>query len=191
MATTQISQREQEILDATLALVAEQGLLNTSISKISKQAEASPGIVYHYFESKDAIMHALFERIIKEMMNIIMQGLQKDAPALERYKHVWLNKYHYHINHPAKTIFVEQYKNSSYYSAEQAKFMEECMADLVNMGEQDIAQGWVLDLPRGVMYTMTFTVALELAKSHMQSDVRPEQAMLEMIAERVCRSVIV
>jgi hypothetical protein len=65
------------------------------------------------------------------------------------------------------------------------------MADLVNMGEQDIAQGWVLDLPRGVMYTMTFTVALELAKSHMQSDVRPEQAMLEMIAERVCRSVIV
>ena len=62
------SERERRILDATLELVATEGLLRTSISKISKRAKSSPGLVYHYFESKDEIMDTLFMNIFSEMM---------------------------------------------------------------------------------------------------------------------------
>ena len=50
------SARERQILDATLALVESEGLQKTSLSKISKQANCSPGIIYHYFQSKDEIL---------------------------------------------------------------------------------------------------------------------------------------
>jgi len=92
------SNRQQQILDATLELVATQGLLKTTISKISKRAKSSPGIVYHYFESKDEIMDTLFINIFSEMMAYVLDDEVLERPVLERYKRLWLRKYHYHFN---------------------------------------------------------------------------------------------
>jgi TetR/AcrR family fatty acid metabolism transcriptional regulator len=52
-----LTNRRTIILQATLDLVAEYGLLNTTISLIARQAKSSPGIIYHYFESKNDIIH--------------------------------------------------------------------------------------------------------------------------------------
>ena len=114
-----LGDRQQIILDATLELVAMHGLLGTSVSKISKHAESSPGILYHYFDSKDEIIHTLYRNTFHEMMTYLVDGLDLDQPCLERYKRLWLRNYQFHIANPAKTIFIEQYKNSSYYKEEQ------------------------------------------------------------------------
>ncbi|MEM7126991.1 MAG: TetR/AcrR family transcriptional regulator [Chloroflexota bacterium] len=189
--SNRFSERERQILDATLELVATEGLLKTSISKISKRAKSSPGIVYHYFESKDEIMDTLFLDITMEMMAYILDDLVLDRPVLERYKDLWLRKYHYHFNNPAKTIFIEEYKNSSFYTKEQAQESQRMMLGLLSMGQKDIEQGLVVNLPLDVIYTMTFTVALNLAKSHIQGNFRMDENTLDMIAERVCRSALI
>ncbi|MBV7336687.1 TetR/AcrR family transcriptional regulator [Chloroflexi bacterium TSY] len=188
--SNRLSERERQILDATLELVATQGLLKTSISKISKQAQSSPGIVYHYFESKDEIMDTLFINIFSEMMTYILDDEVLERPVSERYKSLWLRKYRYHFNNPAKTVFIEQYKNSSYYTEEQEQESQRMMSGLMSMGQNDVDQGLVISLPLDVLYTMTFTVALNLAKSHIQADVRLEEDTLNTIAERVCGSVL-
>lgn len=188
--SNRFSERERQILDATLELVATDGLLKTSISKISKRATSSPGIVYHYFASKDEIMDTLFISIFSEMMAYILDGIVMDRPILERYKDLWLRKYHYHLNNPEKTVFIEQYKNSSYYTEGQEQASQRLMSGLLSMGQNDIEQGLVVSLPLDVIYTMTFTVALNLAKSHIQADIRLEEEMLATIAERVCGSVL-
>ena len=184
------SERERRILDATLELVATEGLLRTSISKISKRAKSSPGIVYHYFESKDEIMDTLFMNIFSEMMAYILDDEVLELPVLERYKGLWLRKYLYHLNNRAKTVFLEQYKNSSYYTEEQEQETQRMMAGLMSMGQNDIDRGLVVGLPLDVIYTMTFTVALNLAKSHIQANISLENETLDTIAERVCSSVL-
>jgi AcrR family transcriptional regulator len=184
------SERERRILDATLELVATEGLLRTSISKISKRAKSSPGLVYHYFESKDEIMDTLFMNIFSEMMAYILDDEVLELPVLERYKGLWLRKYIYHFNNPAKTVFLEQYKNSSYYTEEQEQETQRMMAGLMSMGQNDIDRGLVVGLPLDVIYTMTFTVALNLAKSHIQANISLENETLDTIAERVCSSVL-
>jgi AcrR family transcriptional regulator len=184
------SDRQQIILDATLELVATDGLLNTSISKISQRAQSSPGILYHYFESKDAIMQTLYESGYREMMAYIMDDDLLKLPILERYKGLWLRKYHFHRSNPEKTVFMEQFKNSSYYTAEQDHLTNEMLSRLLLMGQEDIKRGLVINLPLDVIYTMTFTVALNLAKSHIAADTRIDAEVLDMIAERVSRSVL-
>lgn len=186
----EVSEREQRILNATLELVASEGLLNTSISKISKRAKSSPGIVYHYFESKDEIMDTLFINIFREMMDTIMDETVLELPVLERYKRLWLRKYRYHYNNPARTAFLEQYKNSAYYTAEQQQRSQQFMSGLATMGQQDIEQGLVMALSIDDIYTMTMTVALNLAKSHVATQHTMDTAELEMVAEKVCRSVL-
>jgi len=184
------SNRQQQILDATLELVATQGLLKTTISKISKRAKSSPGIVYHYFESKDEIMDTLFINIFSEMMAYVLDDEVLERPVLERYKRLWLRKYHYHVNNPAKTIFIEQYENSSHYTEEQERESQRMMSGLMSMGQNDIDRGLVVSLPLDVIYTMTFTVALNLAKSHIQANLSLKEETLDTIAERVCGSVL-
>lgn len=193
MISTQSDQsgdRQQQIIDATLELVATEGLLNTSISKISKKAQCSPGIIYHYFESKDAIMQMLYENSYREMMAYIMDDGILKLPILERYKGLWLRKYHFHRSHPEKTVFMEQFKNSSYYTEAQDRLTNEMMSRLLLMGQDDIDRGLVINLPLDVIYTMTFTVALNLAKSHIAANTRIDAEALDMVAERVSRSVL-
>lgn len=51
--------REQKrtlILQAALELFADEGFHNTSISKIAKSAGISKGLMYNYFESKEALL---------------------------------------------------------------------------------------------------------------------------------------
>ncbi len=160
------------------------------MSKISKRAKSSPGIVYHYFGSKDEIMDTLFLGIFREMMAYILDEAILQQPILERYKGLWLRKYHFHFNNPEKTIFIEQYKNSSYYTAERERESQSEMIGLLRMGQSDIDQGLVVRLPLDVIYTMTFTVALNLAKSHIEGNLSVDAATLDTIAERVCRSVL-
>lgn len=184
------SDREQLILDATLELVATEGLLKTSLSKISERARSSPGIVYHYFKSKDEIMETLYANTFRGMMAYVMDDDILKLPILERYKGLWLRKYHFHRDNPYETIFIEQFKNSSYYTEEQERLTAEMMSRILLMGQEDVRLGLIVDLPLNVIYTMTLTVALNLANSHIAADVIIDEETLEMIAERVSRSVL-
>ncbi len=184
------SNRQQQILNATLELVATDGLLKTSISKISKQAKSSPGIVYHYFESKDEIMDTLFINIFQEMTGHLLDEAGPEQSILERYKGIWLRKYYYHFNNPAETVFLEQYKNSSYYTEKQEQETAKMMSGLMTMAQNDINQGVVVNLPLDVIYAMTLTVALNLAKSHIQANIRLADDTLDFIAKRVCTSIL-
>lgn len=54
-------QRRRQILNAALACFARKGFDATRVQDICRQAELSPGAVYLYFDSKDAIIRALAE----------------------------------------------------------------------------------------------------------------------------------
>ncbi|MFF2483221.1 TetR/AcrR family transcriptional regulator [Paenibacillus sp. NPDC058071] len=54
--------RREHILDCALQVIAKQGLDAANIKSIAKEAKASVGNVYNYFESKDAIFSAVLER---------------------------------------------------------------------------------------------------------------------------------
>lgn len=190
LSITKLSERQEQILKATLDLVAEHGLLKTSISKISKHAKCSPGIVYHYFKSKDEIMETLFMRIFHEMMTYVMDESVLNRPIAERYKALWLRKYQFHLNNPDKTIFIEHYKNSSYYTDEIEQASQALMGGLMAMGQSDIERGLVINLPLDIIYTMTFIVALNLAKSHNHADIRLDDDMLDTIADRIVGAVL-
>jgi len=62
---------KKEILDVSLKLFAEKGYYGTSISSIAKEAKISKGLIYNYFESKIAIVDALYANLINEFEKIM------------------------------------------------------------------------------------------------------------------------
>jgi TetR/AcrR family transcriptional regulator, transcriptional repressor of aconitase len=55
------SARRQQIIDAAYRCFARKGFHQTTMRDIYAEANLSPGAVYHYFDSKDAIIQASFE----------------------------------------------------------------------------------------------------------------------------------
>jgi AcrR family transcriptional regulator len=59
--------RKEQIVEAAVAVIAEQGLHNLSLSEIEKKAGMSRGQLTYYFPTKEAILLAVFDRLLQLM----------------------------------------------------------------------------------------------------------------------------
>lgn len=186
---TDSTDRRTTILQATLDLVAERGLLNTTIALIAKQAKSSPGIIYHYFESKDEIVHSLYEIILKQYAQAMRQANPLIPDLLEWFKRLWLATFHYFMAHPKHASFLEQYKNSAYGQNRQSIETDEDLASLLQVIREGINQGLIKDRPFDVIYVLTVGVAISLAKLQIAGIIQLDETALEEIAEASCRTL--
>src|SRR5437868_13063570 len=59
--------RREEIIEAAIAVITEQGLQNLSLSEIEKKADMSRGQLTYYFPAKEDILLAVFKRLVDLM----------------------------------------------------------------------------------------------------------------------------
>lgn len=75
---------KRSIMDAAAKLFAANGFSGTSLREIAAAADLSHGIIRHHFGSKleiwQAIAESAFERYTRELMPIIVNASQSDAP---------------------------------------------------------------------------------------------------------------
>ena len=76
------AQSRRRIIDHALALFAEHGYEGTSVRMIAEAAGTSPGLLYNYFESKQALLHAIFEESVADVRASF--ALADAAPPTER-----------------------------------------------------------------------------------------------------------
>lgn len=100
MLHTTPQQRRQEdnrerILEAAALVIQQDGLEGLSIKKVSSLANYTPGALYRYYASKDALVAALTVRAIDELAQIMMiasqgpglQSITGQAHAYLQYSH--------------------------------------------------------------------------------------------------------
>ena len=63
--------RRDQIVEAAVAVIAEQGLQNLSLSEIENKAGMSRGQLTYYFPTKEAILLAVFDRLVLLMVQRI------------------------------------------------------------------------------------------------------------------------
>src|SRR5688500_2847290 len=76
------AQSRRRIIDQALALFAEHGYAGTSVRMIAEAAGTSPGLLYNYFENKQALLHAIFEESVADVRASF--ALADAAPPSER-----------------------------------------------------------------------------------------------------------
>lgn len=57
-------QTRKQIVDAAFELFANEGYSKTSIAAVAEKAGISKGLIYHYFDSKEAILEAIFDQLV-------------------------------------------------------------------------------------------------------------------------------
>ncbi len=78
-----VEDRREQIMEAALAVFAKKGFARASNKDIAREAGITPGLIYHYFESKEALQKAIFEerspqRIIRSIA--VLSGAGRCQP---------------------------------------------------------------------------------------------------------------
>jgi AcrR family transcriptional regulator len=56
-----VEDRREQIIEAALRVFAQKGFVRATNKDIANEAGITPGLIYHYFESKEALLQALIE----------------------------------------------------------------------------------------------------------------------------------
>ncbi len=73
--------RKETILMAALERFANQGYHSTSVSDIARQAGISKGLIYNYYDSKEALLTGLLERLMEDG-DEYREAMQQDDPKV-------------------------------------------------------------------------------------------------------------
>lgn len=80
-------ERKIQILAAAIKVFAENGIKLTKISVIAKEAGVSHGLLYHYFQSKEEVLHASLEWATVGTNELLDEISSINDSALEKIRH--------------------------------------------------------------------------------------------------------
>jgi AcrR family transcriptional regulator len=80
-----------DVMRAALELFAEQGYGNTSVQQVVDAAGVTKGALYHYFQSKDDLLFAIYERILSLQTEHLTAIIAKGAPVAETLRAVCID----------------------------------------------------------------------------------------------------
>jgi AcrR family transcriptional regulator len=56
-----VEDRREQIIDAAMRVFAQKGFVRATNKDIAREAGITPGLIYHYFDSKEALLKAIIE----------------------------------------------------------------------------------------------------------------------------------
>jgi AcrR family transcriptional regulator len=136
--------RREQIVEAAVAIVAEQGLQNLSLSEIEKRAGMSRGQLTYYFPAKEDILLAVFDRIL--MLMYQRMGTPEGGQCGQASSWDWITHlFEKVLSEPPDTPFgVLQYTFLSQLG--QREDFRRRLATLYEEWRSNMAQGLAIDL---------------------------------------------
>jgi TetR/AcrR family transcriptional regulator, repressor of fatR-cypB operon len=173
------------IFQAALELIAERGFHGAPMSLVAQRAGVSAGIIYHYFASKEELIHALYRHVEADFSRALLTGSPQSLPLAEAFTQVWLNAYRFYRTHPHAARFLEQYKHSPFHQVTGVP--DELLADgdfafMAQLFAADPADRPIKDFPFDVIYELTLGVAARVAYHDAANEHAINDQLLEQIA---------
>ncbi len=121
--------RRESILDAALELFVERGFYGTAVPEIADRAGVGAGTIYRYFESKEALVNAIYRQQKLQFANVVLDGFPVAAPSREQFRSLWMRMARFATDNTSAFIFLELHHHARYLDAE-SRAVENRMTDL-------------------------------------------------------------
>jgi AcrR family transcriptional regulator len=107
----------EDILQAAVDLFVERGFHGTSVPSVAEKARVAAGTIYHYFQSKEALVNAVYQRWKQAMAAEILRDFPFQGSPREQFRAVWGRMADFAIAHPREFAFIELHQHGSYLDA--------------------------------------------------------------------------
>jgi AcrR family transcriptional regulator len=121
--------KREAIMTAALALFVERGFFGTAVPEIADLAGVGAGTIYRYFDSKEALVNAIYREQKLLFGQVAFEGFPPAATTREQFRLLWTRMARFAIDHPSSFIFLELHHHARYLDAE-SRAVEQRMTEL-------------------------------------------------------------
>jgi len=86
--TQAVEDKRRHLLDAAVRVFARKGFHASRVGDIAEEAGVAHGLLYHYFESKDQVLEAVFHENWSVLVARIASVEETDEPAVDQLRHI-------------------------------------------------------------------------------------------------------
>ena len=83
-----LEDKRRQLLDAAVRVFARKGYHASRVGDIAEEAGVAHGLLYHYFESKDQVLEAVFHENWSLLVARIESVEETDEPAADQIRHI-------------------------------------------------------------------------------------------------------
>lgn len=115
--------KREAVLQAALILFSDRGFHGVAVPEIAARAGVGAGTIYRHFESKEAIVNALYQRWKGSLSATLMGEFPFTKPARAQVEHVVDRLFDFAKKHPQALKFLEAHHHAPYLDV-QSKALE-------------------------------------------------------------------
>jgi AcrR family transcriptional regulator len=177
------SEKREDVLNATLALIAEQGFHAAPMSQIAEKAQLGVGTIYRYFKSKEELINALYLEIRTRMAQAILRGQDTSCPVKEQFIQYLQNLIRYLIIHPAEIQFTQQYENSPFITETTRNEVSKIASPISDLFVLARNENLLKELPDSILMAIFSGASMGLLKMYLQD--KPPVIEMDAVIEAI------
>jgi AcrR family transcriptional regulator len=184
--------KREEIVRASLELMAEQGFHGAPMALIAERAGVGTGTIYRYFESRDTLINELYLGLEEQVYRYAQQEYPAEAPIRDRFLHLVMALLRYFIDNPLDFRYLEQFHNSPYGVVVRRDriFGEKDRRNIYReLFEEAAARQVLKELPLVLLFALTFGPLKAVARDHILGFIALDDALIARTAEACWDSV--
>ncbi|MBN8610527.1 MAG: TetR/AcrR family transcriptional regulator [Deltaproteobacteria bacterium] len=108
------AEKRAAILAAALELFAERGFHGTAVPLVAEKAKVGAGTIYRYFDSKEALVNAVYQNEKRQMLDALLAEFPFDKPHREQFRVFFLRMAAYAKKQPLSVRFMELHHHQAY-----------------------------------------------------------------------------
>jgi AcrR family transcriptional regulator len=161
--------RRESILDAALQCFVERGFHGTAIPQIAEKADIAAGTIYHYFESKEALVNALYRTWKAAIAQRVFTAFPQAAPLRTQFQVMWNEMVAFALGAPMAFAFIELHNHASYLDAESIAIDRNVKDFTLLVIRRAQQEGLVKPLDAYVLMELVFGAFIGMMRAHWEN----------------------
>ncbi|HLL22108.1 MAG TPA: TetR/AcrR family transcriptional regulator [Kofleriaceae bacterium] len=126
----QVTDKREAILVAALGLFVERGFWGTAVPEIAERAGVGAGTIYRYFESKEALVNAIYRMEKHRFASAVLENFPPTTNTREQFRTIFMRMAAFATANPHAFVFLELHHHASYLDAD-SRAVEQRLFDVI------------------------------------------------------------
>lgn len=144
----------QLILETALKLFVTNGFHGTATSKIAQEAGVANGSLFNYFATKEILIVAIYNTILKKMDNYIIQNSTSHSVSKESFRSLYVASIFWNMENIIEFKYLQQFYNSPYFKSELTQIPKQDEHPLYVLIQNGINVVLLKPMPAALIYCL-------------------------------------
>lgn len=184
MMRTKDMTKKEAIYQAALDLIVKEGLSNTSMSKVAKNAHVSTGTIYNYFEDKEALFNQLFIKVKQHISQCICIDIDNQSMTFQEKYFAMLKHFKYFLlNYQTEFLLIEQFQSSPVLKQTTIQEVSQSYDFLFSFFEQGKHSGFIQPFPNDLLIHVSFNSLMSYMKQQVLRKKKIDEHKLDQLIQ--------